>query len=108
MFSTLTDTEVKQFLGLKKHRAGPWEPPTHHFDETNLSQSVDWRAKGAVNPIKNQGSCGSCWAFGTTAAVEGAHQIATGDLLDLSEQHLVSCVPDGCGGGSNIDAYKYL
>jgi len=52
---------------------------------------VDWRTKGAVNPVQNQGQCGSCWAFSSTAALEGAHFLNSGNLLKLSESQFVDC-----------------
>ena len=71
------------------------------LDVSALPASVDWRTKGAVNAVKDQGQCGSCWAFSATAAVEGANAIKTGKLLDLSEQQLVDCdtQSQGCNGG---------
>jgi len=67
----------------------------------DLPVEVNWINKGAVNPVKDQGQCGSCWAFSAVAAMEGAHQIATGDLLSFSEQQLVDCDTAcfGCNGG---------
>ena len=53
--------------------------------------SVDWTAKGAVTPVKNQGSCGACWSFAAAASLEGSYQIATGALRNISEQQLIDC-----------------
>ncbi|KAH7544953.1 hypothetical protein FEM48_Zijuj01G0040700 [Ziziphus jujuba var. spinosa] len=72
-------------------------------DVSAVPSSIDWRKKGAVTPIKDQGQCGCCWAFSAVAATEGITQLKTGKLISLSEQELVDCdtsgEDQGCEGG---------
>ncbi|XP_027911943.1 zingipain-2-like [Vigna unguiculata] len=77
---------------------------------TPIPATVDWRQNGAVTPIKDQGQCGSCWAFSTVAATEGIYQITTGKLVSLSEQELVDCdtVDQGCDGGLMEDGFEFI
>lgn len=65
--------------------------PEFIAEVNSIPTSVDWVTAGKVSPIQNQGSCGSCWAFSGTAAMESAHAIKTGTLVKLSEQQFVSC-----------------
>jgi len=107
-FSSWTETEFKSMLGRKKNTSKRVEDETD-IDVSTLPKSVDWRTKGAVNPVQDQARCGSCWAFASTAAIEGAHAILTGKLPKLAEQQLVDCDTrsSGCQGGLEVFAYKY-
>nr|AEI61876.1 cathepsin K [Gadus morhua] len=85
---------------------------TAAFDDKleKLPKSVDYRKKGMVTSVKNQGSCGSCWAFSSAGALEGQLAKTTGTLRDLSPQNLVDCVTEnsGCGGGYMTNAFSYV
>jgi C1A family cysteine protease len=108
-FSTLTSAEKKKFLG-KKPAKFVDESREEYLPTENLTDSVNWITAGAVNPVQDQGQCGSCWAFSATAAVEGAHFISSKKLLKLSESQLVDCDPqsEGCNGGLEVYAFQYL
>jgi len=112
-FTDLTAQEfAATYTGLKKPAALWGDLPylgMHNYSGQVLAGSVDWSTKGAVTPVKNQGQCGSCWAFSTTGSLEGAWEIATGKAVSLSEQQFVDCDKrdSGCGGGLMDTAFAY-
>jgi C1A family cysteine protease len=77
---------------------------------TAVPNAVNWVTAGAVTPIKNQGGCGSCWAFSTISAMESAHYVASGRLISMSEQQLVDCntASHGCNGGNTGNSFDYF
>ncbi|CAN0921708.1 Senescence-specific cysteine protease SAG39 [Linum grandiflorum] len=105
-FADLTNDEFKASRNGFKH--GPFR----YENVSAVPTTMDWRKKGAVTPIKDQGQCGSCWAFSTVGSVEGIHQLKTGKLVSLSEQELVDCdtkgEDQGCSGGLMDDAFKFI
>jgi cathepsin L len=99
MYSTWTDKELDGIRGYKRTN----RTVTEYENGTPNADSVDWVTAGCVTPVKDQGSCGSCWSFSTTGSMEGAHCVATGNLVSLSESQLVDCDTNdgnqGCNGG---------
>jgi hypothetical protein len=111
-FADLTQEQYRAAAGLgyKANRhAGLPHLGVHEYQGEELAASVDWTTQGAVTPVKDQGQCGSCWAFSTTGGMEGAWQIGTGSLTSMSEQQLVDCSTQnaGCNGGSMELAFNF-
>ncbi|KER34144.1 hypothetical protein T265_12432, partial [Opisthorchis viverrini] len=107
-FSDLTSQEFEtHYLGLKYEGMPDTEESSPRKHVVMDEDSFDWRDHGAVGPVLNQGSCGSCWAFSTIGNIEGQWFLKTGDLLRLSEQQLIDCdsVDEGCYGGYPTKAY---
>jgi C1A family cysteine protease len=114
-FTDLTPQEFKdQYVGGLKTEVGSYGCKTFSSSASGAPSSIDWRNKGAVTSVKDQGQCGSCWSFSSTGAVEGAWAIAKGQLVDLSEQELVDCATGlaygshGCNGGEMQGAFKFI
>ncbi|KAK6134358.1 hypothetical protein DH2020_031899 [Rehmannia glutinosa] len=111
-FADMTNLEFRSiYLGYRSHGHSHKRHNTI-FENSTLPPSVDWRKNGAVTPIKNQGNCGSCWAFSAVAAVEGINKIKTGKLVSLSEQEIVDCdikgENQGCNGGYMEKAFEFI
>ncbi|KAL6844394.1 hypothetical protein ACP4OV_026067 [Aristida adscensionis] len=113
-FADLTNEEFRAaYLGARPAPTGRAAGERYRHDGSEeLPEAVDWREKGAVAPVKNQGQCGSCWAFSAVSTVESINQLVTGEMITLSEQELVECSTNGgnsgCNGGLMDDAFDFI
>ncbi|KEH30505.1 papain family cysteine protease [Medicago truncatula] len=110
-FSDLTPREFRNsILGLKGVGLPRHAKAAPILSSENLPRDFDWREKGAVTPVRNQGFCGSSWSFSTIGALEGAHFLSSGELVSLSEQHHVDCDHEYIqkyGGLMRVEDYTY-
>jgi len=109
-FGDLTNTEFREMMNRYKKPANQTGSTFLRPNGLAIPADVDWRTKGYVTPVKNQGQCGSCWAFSTTGSLEGQHFKKSGKLVSLSEQQLVDCSTEnnGCNGGLMDYAFAYI
>lgn len=124
-FSVMTPQEMRAFKGRSKgaHQnhvpknlmAQPEDVVANMKPVNELPKSVDWRNSGIVTAVKNQGMCGSCWAFASTSVIESSLAKETGLLFDLSTQQTAMCSPNpekcggtgGCAGATAEIAFDY-
>jgi len=112
-FSDMTNYEFKQKM-LTCHYNMNQQYMDMNFDMnfTQNNETLDWRIRGVVSPVKDQGQCGSCWAFSTVVTLEGSYALKHNNLTTFSEQQLVDCSTVsgnfGCNGGWPFWTYTYL
>lgn len=105
--SDWTEAEYKDLLGYKSAKV---EGETSVLGDVEIPATMDWRSLNSMSVIKDQGHCGSCWAFSTIGSVESHTEIMNNEYTSLSEQQLVDCSPYtlGCEGGNYFFAFSYL
>ncbi|XP_030644046.1 cathepsin La [Chanos chanos] len=113
-YGDMTNEEFRQVMNGFQHKKARKVKGSFFMEPNfmNVPKKLDWREKGCVTPVKDQGECGSCWAFSTTGALEGQVFKKTGQLISLSEQNLVDCSRpegnEGCDGGLMDQAFQYI
>lgn len=109
-FADWTDEEYKSILGFK-YDATKEQTKVEILESVELPDSLNWVTEGKVTPVKDQGTCGSCWSFSTTGSIESAYWIQNGSEILMSEQQLIDCSVDygnnGCSGGLVEYGYHY-
>lgn len=112
----LADQSPEEIMGLRgriyKAEYNGGLPFSSDLTVEDIPDTMDWRLRGAVTPVKDQGVCGSCWSFGTTGTIEGALFLKTNRSVLLSQQNLIDCSwgfgNDGCDGGLESQAYQWI
>jgi cathepsin L len=104
-FSDWTEEEFNNFLG---YQARAERSTGKTFENVKTPETVDFRDEGKVTPPKDQGQCGSCWAFSATGALEGLWAKEMGELVSMSEQQLMDCGQGGCNGGHMINGWNHV
>jgi hypothetical protein len=106
------DKTFEEFSALYTGFQAPKSSQIKHLLGTeSVAESIDWREKNAVSEVKNQGQCGSCWAFSAIGALEGLNAIKNSKLVEFSEQALVDCSKNGnqgCNGGLMDQAFDWV
>ncbi|CAH0545783.1 unnamed protein product [Brassicogethes aeneus] len=106
------DMTEEEFMDMFKHSLKPLEVTKTHEKTEETPLEKDWRIEGAVTPVKDQKTCGSCWAFSATGALEGQYQIKNNKTVSLSEQNLIDCTQryanEGCRGGYMENSFSYV
>ena len=116
IFTDMTKSEMKQYLGLvipqnfKYSYAQNFTNDPHYQPRTDIPDIWNWEQQGAVGPVKNQGTCGSCWTFSTVGNIEGQWYLKHKEFVDYSMQQLIDCDKSnfGCNGGWPYNAIDWL